>query len=149
MQGLPAGPNAYIFGQPGLGVNDTTLFDFVPARDGERVFRMAGVTPADIQMLQVYDAFSPLVPLTLERFGFCRPGEGVDFVQDGRIELNGRLPVNTSGGMLSEGHLNGWNQFVEIVAQLRHEAGERQVVDIKLAQWATALGDAIIFGGPQ
>ncbi len=146
MQGVPAGPNAYIFGQPGLGINDSTLFDFAPAAGGERVYRMAGVAPRDIQMLQVYDAFSTLVPLTLERFGFCPPGAGVDWVQDGRIELGGTLPVNTSGGMLSEGHLNGWNQFVDIITQLRHGAGDRQVTDIELAQWATALGDSIIFG---
>jgi hypothetical protein len=47
--------------------------------------------------------------------------------------------------MLSEGHLNGWNQFVEIVRQLRGEAGERQVPGAKIAQWGTALGDSIIF----
>jgi acetyl-CoA acetyltransferase len=97
-------------------------------------------------MLQVYDAFSPLVPFTLERFGFCAPGTAIGWLQNGRIELGGELPVNTSGGMLSEGHLNGWNQFVEIVIQLRHAAGTRQVADLELAQWATALGDSIIFG---
>jgi len=146
MQGITAGPNAFIFGQPGLGINDSVLFDFAPAAGGERVFRMAGVTPGDIQTLHVYDAFSPLVPITLERFGFCPPGAGVDWVQDGRIELGGTLPVNTSGGMLSEGHLNGWNQFAEIVTQLRQEADARQVTGVELAQWATALGDSIIFG---
>jgi acetyl-CoA acetyltransferase len=146
MQGVPAGSNAYIFGQPGLGINDTTIFDFAPAPNGERVYTMAGVTPGEIQTLQVYDAFSSLVPLTLERFGFCGPGAGVDFAQNGRIELGGALPINTSGGMMSEGHLNGWNQFAEIIAQLRNEAGDRQIAGVELAQWATALGDSIIFG---
>jgi acetyl-CoA acetyltransferase len=146
MQGIAAGPNAYIFGQPGLGINDSKLFDFAPPPQGDRVYRMAGVKPDDIQMLQIYDAFSPLVPFTLERFGFCAPGTAIDWLQNGRIELGGELPVNTSGGMLSEGHLNGWNQFVEILVQLRHAAGARQVVDLELAQWATALGDSIIFG---
>ena len=82
----------------------------------------------------------------LERFGFCAPGEAADWVQNGRIELGGELPVNTSGGHLSEGQLNGWGQIFEIVTQLRGEAGGRQVEGVRLAQWATTIGDSIIFG---
>ena len=67
----------------------------------------------------LYDAFSPLVLFALERFGFCGPGEAREFVKNGRIELGGELPVNTSGGLLSEGHLSGWNLLIEAVADAR------------------------------
>lgn len=146
MQGVHAGPDEFIFGQPGLGVGQENMFDFVSPGAQQPVYRMAGLSQSDIDILQVYDAFSPLVLLTLERFGFCKPGEAADYVQDGRIGLAGELPVNTSGGMLSEGHLNGWSQMMEIVRQLRGGAGERQVAAARTAQWATALGDSIIFG---
>jgi acetyl-CoA acetyltransferase len=146
MQGLGAGPNAYIFGQPGMGINDASLFDYQAPGAEDRVYRMAGVTPADVDFLQIYDAFSPLVLLTLERFGFCGAGEAADWVQGGRIAPGGDLPINSSGGMLSEGHLNGWNQFFETVTQIRQQAGDRQLSNAEIGQWGTALGDSIIFG---
>lgn len=145
MQGISAGPNHFIFGQPGLGVSETGNFEFHPLGREERVYKQAGLSPGDVDFLQCYDAFSPLVLFSLERFGFCQPGEAAEWVQDGRIELGGELPVNTSGGMLSEGHLNGWTQFVETVRQLRGECGDRQVADAKIGQWGTSLGDALIF----
>ncbi len=145
-QGLHAGPNEFIFGQPGLGVNQAEVFDYVPLGAREPVFGRAGVTPAEIQTLHCYDGFSPQILWTLERFGFCAPGEAADFISGGRIELGGRLPVNTSGGHLSEGHSNGWGQTLEIVRQLRGQAGPRQIPDVALAQWATTLGDSIIYG---
>jgi acetyl-CoA acetyltransferase len=109
------------------------------------VFREAGIVPADVDTLHCYDGFSPQVLWTLERFGFAPPGEAADWVQNGRIELGGELPVNTSGGHLSEGHSNGWGQTLEIVRQVRGEAGERQVTDCELALWATTFGDAILY----
>ena len=145
-QGINAGPQEYIFGQPGLGFNQADAFDYVSPGAEQTVYRMAGVTPKDIDLLQVYDAFSPNVLWTLERMGHCPVGEAPDWIQNGRIEIGGALPVNTSGGMLSEGHLNGWPQFVEIVRQLRGECGVRQVTDAKLAQWGTCVGDSLIFG---
>ena len=145
-QGLHAGPNEFIFGQPGLGVNQAEVFDYAPRGALEPVYRRAGVTPAEIQTLHCYDGFSPQVLWTLERFGFCAPGEAADWIADGRIELDGQLPVNTSGGHLSEGHSNGWGQTLEIVRQLRGQAGPRQIPGIRLAQWATTLGDSIIYG---
>ena len=145
-QGLHAGANEFIFGQPGLGINQAEVFDYKPLGAREPVFRRAGVTPAEIQTLHCYDGFSPQILWTLERFGFCAPGEAADFISGGRIELGGRLPVNTSGGHLSEGHSNGWGQTLEIVRQLRGAAGERQIPDVALAQWATTLGDSIIYG---
>jgi acetyl-CoA acetyltransferase len=145
-QGIHGGPDEYIFGHPGLGIDQANVFDYRPAGAGEPVFARAGVSPADIGALYCYDAFSPQVLWTLERFGYCEVGDGAHFVQDGRIEIGGDLPVNTSGGHLSEGHSNGWASFAEIVAQLRGQAGERQVEGARLAQWATTLGDSVIFG---
>lgn len=144
-QGIPAGPDEFIFGQPGLGVNQAG--SEVKERHDERVFTMAGLVPGDIDGLYVYDAFTMQVWWTLERFGFCPLGSAPDWAQDGRIELGGDLPVNTSGGMLAEGHTNGWGHLVEIVAQLRGQCGDRQIAGASHLQWATALGDSIIFSG--
>ena len=94
--------------------------------------------------LYTYDAFSPLVLFVLERFGFCAPGEAAAWVQDGRIGPGGALPVNTSGGLLSEAHVAGWNSLCEMVRQLRGEAGPRQIAGARALQWATAWGDSVI-----
>jgi acetyl-CoA acetyltransferase len=145
-QGLHAGPDEFIFGQPGLGVNQFDVFDLRPLGADEPVYRRAGVGPRDVDTLHCYDGFSAKVLWTLERFGFCAPGEAADWIQDGRIALGGELPVNTSGGHLSEGHSNGWGQTLEIVRQLRGAAGPRQIDDAAVAQWATTLGDSIIYG---
>ncbi len=146
VQGIHAGPNEFIFGQPGLGVNQSDVFDYKPAGADDLVFRMAGVKPADIDLFTTYDAFSPIVLWALERYGYCKPGEAADWIQNGRIELGGELPVNTNGGFLSAGHFNSWGEILEIVRQLRGEAGERQVRNAELAQWGTVVGDSIIFG---
>jgi acetyl-CoA acetyltransferase len=146
VQGMHAGPEEFIFGLRGLGIDQASVFDAEPRAQDQLVYRMAGVSPRDIDTLHIYDAFSPQLLWVLERFGFCRPGEAADWIQNGRIELGGELPVNTSGGHLSEGQLNGWGQIYEIVTQLRGEAGARQVKDVRLAQWATTIGDSIIFG---
>jgi acetyl-CoA acetyltransferase len=146
-QGIHAGPGEFIFGRPGLGINQADDEDaWMPLGADEPVYRRAGVTPADIGTLHCYDGFTAQILWTLERFGFCAPGEAADWVQDGRIELGGELPVNTSGGHLSEGHANGWGQTLEIVRQLRGEAGSRQIEGVHVAQWATTLGDSIIYG---
>jgi acetyl-CoA acetyltransferase len=146
VQGIHAGPGEFIFGRPGLGINQADDFDWEPLGADEPVYRRAGVTPADVDTLHCYDGFTPQILWTLERFGFCAPGEAADWVQDGRIELGGELPVNTSGGHLSEGHANGWGHTLEIVRQLRGDAGERQLPDARIAQWATTLGDSIVYG---
>jgi hypothetical protein len=63
---------------------------------------------------------------------------------DGRIELGGELPMNTSGGLLSEAHIGGWNSILEMVRQLRGTAGERQIRSAKHLQWATVWGDSVV-----
>ena len=75
----------------------------------------------------VYDSFSVLTLLAIENYGFCEPGEGLDFVQDGRTEFDGAFPVNTNGGHLAESYIGGILHYVEAVRQLRGEAGARQI----------------------
>ncbi len=101
-----------------------------------QVYPMAGVTQNDIDVYATYDSFSVHLLFTLEGFGFCGEGESGDFIQDGRIEVGGALPCNTSGGMLSESYMQSWNQQVELVRQLRGGLGDRQVEGAEVAQYA-------------
>jgi acetyl-CoA acetyltransferase len=105
------------------------------ARSGARAYQRAGLTPADIDVVQVYDAFTINTILFLEDLGFCPKGEGARFVEDGRIAPGGALPVNTNGGGLSCCHPGMYGLFpiVEAVRQLRGEAGDRQVADASFA----------------
>jgi acetyl-CoA acetyltransferase len=91
-----------------------------PARAcAEALWRNSELTPDDVKVAQIYDAFTPLIPLSLDGYGFCKGGEGGPFTDDGAIELGGRLPVNTSGGGLSEAYVHGFNLIVEGVRQMR------------------------------
>lgn len=100
----------------------------------ERAYRMAGIGPQDVDCAQVYDGFTWVALCSLEDLGFCKKGEGGPFVEGGRIELGGPLPMNTAGGLLSEAHCSGANHVVEAVRQLRREhPPERQVPDCEVA----------------
>jgi len=104
-------------------------------RSGKLAFERAGVSPAEIDTCQVYDAFTPMVLLTLEGLGFCKKGDGGSFVEDGKLRVGGALPTNTDGGGLSscQPGMRGMFLLVEAVKQLRGEAGPRQVDKAKLA----------------
>ena len=92
-------------------------------------YKMAGVSPQDIDVAQLYDNFTISVLLWFEHGGFCKPGESGAFVEGGRIQLGGELPINTAGGNLSESYMDGWLHIVEGVRQMRGECGVRQVPD--------------------
>lgn len=144
MQGTRSGRDEFIFAPRGLGINQQSGRPAVARAVDLEVFSRAGVTRADVQGFYTYDAFSPLVLFALERFGYCGPGEAAAFVQGGRIAPGGELPVNTSGGLLSEAHVAGWNSICEMVRQLRGTAEASQIADAAVLQWGTAWGDSVI-----
>ncbi|MCH8817533.1 MAG: thiolase [Chloroflexi bacterium] len=102
---------------------------------GPQALEMAGITHSDLDLAMIYDSFTYTVLVTLESLGFCKPGEGADFVADQRTAPGGDFPLNTSGGGLSYTHPGMYGIFtvVEAVRQLRGETGERQIDDCKLA----------------
>jgi acetyl-CoA acetyltransferase len=125
----------------GEAVSHTTMSewpDFTESpcvRSGQLAFARAGLTPADVDVCELYDAFTSMVLLTLEGLGFCAKGEGGAFVENGRLRVGGALPTNTDGGGLSHCHpgMRGMFLLVEAARQLRGEAGARQVPDARVA----------------
>jgi acetyl-CoA acetyltransferase len=142
----------------GEAISHTTMsewddFTESPAvRSGALAFERAGVTPDDIDVCQIYDAFTPMVLLTLEALGFCKKGEGGPFVEGGSMRVEGALPTNTDGGGLSACHpgMRGIFLLVEAVRQLRREGGKRQVPRAELAcvngtgGWFSSASTAIL-----
>lgn len=88
----------------------------------DRLWRNSELTPTDVDVAQLYDAFSPLVPLSLEGYGFVKRGEGLGFCADGNLKLGGALPTNTSGAGMSEAYVHGFNLIVEGARQVRGES---------------------------
>jgi acetyl-CoA acetyltransferase len=86
------------------------------------LYARAGVSAKDLDFAQIYDHFTGSVLMTLENFGVCGRGEAGEFVASGQIGIGGRLPLNTSGGLLSEAYIHGLNLLTEAVRQLRGES---------------------------
>ncbi|MGD9752816.1 MAG: hypothetical protein AB7W59_17650 [Acidimicrobiia bacterium] len=142
---LPVGRDEFIWAWPGLGVAQQAEGGWQPGAREDSLFSLAGIERRDVDAFFTYDAFSFVVWPALERWGYCGLGEAAAFTQGGRIELGGELPVNTHGGLLSEAHVLGWNHQVELVRQLRGEAGERQIPGATHAHWGNVYGDAILY----
>ncbi len=117
--------HAFAQGLPAQHQTMTNYFNDDPLRGpawatAARLWANADVSPADVKVAQLYDAFSPLVPLSLEGYGFCERGEGGSFTDGGNLEWpDGRLPTNTAGGGMSEAYVHGFNLILEGVRQVR------------------------------
>jgi acetyl-CoA acetyltransferase len=114
----------------------------------DRLFARAGIDRKDLSFAQVYDCFTYSIIGQMEGFGLIEKGQAGDFFRSGEASIGGRLPVNTHGGLLSEGYIHGLNNVVEAVSQLRGEGGKRQVQNAQLglvtAGGATSTGSALI-----
>lgn len=117
VSGLPGGPNCN-------------------SRASDKAYNAAGVSPEDIDVVELHDAASPAELMYVEELGLCGKGEGIRMIREGEMELGGRVPVNTSGGLVAKGHpvgATGCAQIVELVEQLRGRCGARQVEGAKVA----------------
>jgi acetyl-CoA acetyltransferase len=113
---------------------DDHMVSTAAAECGQAAYRMAGLGPSDIDTTQLYDCFTYMVLVQLEDYGFCKKGEGGAYVRSGALALQGALPTNTSGGQLSEAHVEGMLQVVEGVRQLQGVyAPDLQVRDAEIA----------------
>jgi acetyl-CoA acetyltransferase len=133
-------PPVYVLGQGEFitHANISSMPDLTvtgAAESGRRAYAMAGLTAKDIDVVELYDAFTINTILFLEDLGFCKKGEGGAFVSGGRIAPGGSLPVNTNGGGLSYCHPGMYGLFllIEAVRQLRGECGDRQIAGAKTA----------------
>ena len=108
-----------------------------------RLYERSGLTARDIQVAELYDAFTPQVLMQLEAFGFCGKGEAKDFVSGGNLELDGLLPVNTHGGLIGEAYIHGMNTMTEGVRQVRGTA-VNQVKSVQHALVSSAMAAAIL-----
>ncbi len=120
----PAYVHAFAQSIPTQHQTMTNYFNDDPLRGpawvcADKLWATSELRPDDIAVAQLYDAFSPLIILSLEGYGFCKRGEGGPFTDDGAIELGGRLPVNTSGAGMSEAYVHGFNLITEGVRQVR------------------------------
>jgi acetyl-CoA acetyltransferase len=112
-------------------------------RGANAAYEMAGLGPEDIDLAEVHDCFSTAELVHYEDLGFCNKGEGGQFIQEGHSDLGGKIPINTSGGLLSKGHVigaTGISQIIEIVKQLRGQAGKRQVEGARIGLQHNAGG---------
>jgi acetyl-CoA acetyltransferase len=109
---------------------------------GEQAFAMAGLTRSDVKHFEGYDASTFHLVNQIEGYGLVPAGSVFEFCRQGQMSLGGSLPVNTSGGMLSEAYMHGWNHLIEATRQLRHEAGGRQVPGLSVSMFSLATTES-------
>ena len=129
------------------GADDRAQVGGETRRASQRALEMAGLTPQDVNVMEVHDATAPAELSLYEELGLCAEGEGSRLIDEGVTEIGGRLPVNTSGGLLAKGHpigATGVAQIYEIWLQLRGEAGDRQVAGAKVGM--TENGGGMVRG---
>jgi acetyl-CoA acetyltransferase len=123
--GYRAGP------RPGLDIGDHLRWqDYTRNYTtwmADELYHRAGVSVEDVDFAEIYDCFTSTVLMGLEGLNLCGRGESGEFVREGGTRLDGRLPVNTNGGLLSEGYLHGMNTVAEAVLQMQGRGGDRQV----------------------
>ena len=142
------------FRQPPVAVESFSIsaigeFDFWQLKDfsrtacvqsSEQLWSRTDLTPADVDVAELYDGFSIITFQWLEALGFCGPGEAGPWIAEGNGRLGGTLPLNTDGGACNVGRRHGANYCIEAVRQLRGQAGPRQVVDAEVAVWSNGVG---------
>jgi len=137
-------PPALIRAAVQAGYSERSFVDTAAVSTAPRLWAQAEVRPSDIDVVQIYDHFAPFVIFALEDYGFVQRGEGGPFVEAGGIRWDGgTLPVNTSGGHLSEAYLQGMNQMIESVRQIRGTSTS-QVADAHLSFCDTGIGTGAI-----
>lgn len=145
MQGIQSSRDNYaFFSRPGLGTGVSPSYDYVAPKTFP-VLERAGISREDVDGFYTYDPFSSQIWMALERWGFVGAGEAAAYCREKGIGLGSPLPMNTSGGSLAEGHLYGYGHMIEMVRQLRGEAGPRQIQGAKSLQWGTPWGDSLVF----
>jgi acetyl-CoA acetyltransferase len=103
------------------------------ASSAKLTWERSGFSPKDVDVAQIYDGFSASVIYGLESYGFCQEGEALDFIQGGRVALDGELPLNTFGGSLGTGRIHGLWHIIEGALQASGRAGSRQVKDVNVS----------------
>ena len=138
------GPSAMIRAAAQGGHSDRGFTDTAAVALSPRLWKQARLKPSEINVAQIYDHFAPFVVFALEDYGFVSRGEGGEFVSSGGITWkNGSLPVNTSGGHLSEAYMQGMNQLIESVRQARGESTS-QVKDAQYSFVDTGIGTGAV-----
>jgi len=140
LAGLGIGTNGYPHGI--LFTQKACTYEYPGIDSADEAYAMAGVSPKDLDLAQIYDGFSIQALVQTEMLGLCDPGEGGRFYSEGHAAPGGKMPINTSGGHLSGGYVPGINLLIEGVRQLRGNEGERQVLDARLCAVAGLGGNS-------
>ena len=130
-----AGSSLYVDRLSSFESEDMTSWEATKLAANE-AYKQAGITPEDIDIAEIHDAFTSVELISYEDLGFCKKGEGKYMIRKGIVNRNGKLPVNTSGGLKAKGHpisATGISQVYELTKQMKKQAGERQVDNIEYA----------------